>query len=162
MANARGPKTKQERKSKAPVRPNRVWSETLIPGILRQAELGVPQKLIAQGLNIGESTFSQWLERYEDFREQFNEARVRGVEARLSAIRDSIAGGKEGNHDWKADAWLLSRMFPEEFANPEKKLEIITQNNVTTNVTVVTVSPEKLAEIQQRKVAALAGAHGRN
>lgn len=77
----------------------------------------------------------------------------------MKAIRDSISGGKEGNHDWKADAWMLSRMFPEEFADPSKKIEI--NQNSTTNVNVTLVSSEKLKALQERRANAL-GAHGRN
>ena len=138
-------------------RPAKEFPAELIARILRQAEIGMPQRLIAQGIGVTEGCFSKWLATKEEFRRVFQSARIRGVEAKIAGIEKSISGGKDGYHDWKADAWILSRMFPEEFADPGRKIEV--NNTAVTNVTVV--SAEKLKEIQERRRTALA-AHGRN
>nr|WP_302577926.1 hypothetical protein [Methanobrevibacter arboriphilus] len=80
---------------------------------------------------ITEQTFYNWLKRgkeskkgkYKDFYEKMKEAKIKNKMFHIKNI--NVAGKK----DWKASAWRLERMYPEEYARPE------IQNNIEINNT---------------------------
>ena len=144
-------------------RPEQRWDAALIPQICEWAELGMSQRSIAHALGVSEQLMSKWVYRYEELSTEYRAARARGIATRLKAIRDSMSGGKDGNHDWRADAWMLARAYPEEWGAQREAPSDGKAVNIHNTVTVVTVSADKLKALQQRRNTALEGvASGRN
>lgn len=138
---------------------NSVYDEKLIPRICELASLGVPQNLIARAIRIAPETFSRWLGKHKDLNEAFQQAKLDCALQRLAAIRD--AQDKNGFPNWQANAWLLARMYPGEFSQPDTKVEVRNETSVTVNV----ITPERLKQLQERRMQGLRNAglvHGAN
>lgn len=128
---------------------------------MRLAEVGITQGVIALSLGVSDKTFSSWLRDKPDFRLAFYQARTRGAETCLNRIRASCAG--KDNHDWRASAWVLARMFPSEYGDPDKRAEREISLTVNNSVSVAVITPDRLREIQERRARSLErAADGRN
>ena len=115
-------------KTRRPGRPNRVLEPELIDEICESVELGVPGSLIALGIGVAPNTITKWLAEEDEFRALYQAARYRGIKNKL---REMDACVQREGQDWKEIAWRLSRMYPEEFANPEKAAQVAITNSVS-------------------------------
>jgi len=140
----------------------RKWSPSMIPAICEKARLGISQAAIARYLGVSPQAMSKWMQEHPALYEAYHKARVEGMAERIRAIQDAMSGGREGYHDWKADAWLLEEFWPEECGSQRHKMESQGGSTTSVSVTVVSVPAEKLKEIQGRRAAALGGQHGRD
>lgn len=149
----------QELSNQSKSGPKGVYTPLLIPQIVERAKMGMPQTLIARGIGIRPETFSRWLNEHPELKEAMEEAKIAGVVERLNKINN--AKDKFGNPVWQAQAWVLQRMFPAEFAQPDTKVEVRNETSVTVNV----ITPERLKQLQERRMQGLREAglvHGAN
>lgn len=98
----------------------------LIAEAVEGIEKGHYAKTICQALGIHESTYYDWLKKgeeqiendergiYREFSESIKKAQAEGKKALLQIIRDRAAT------NWTAAAWMLERMYPEEYGRREK------------------------------------------
>ena len=102
-----------------PGRPTKLTVETrarLVEAIGR----GVPAKFACAGCRISFQAFSNWREKFEDFREELAEAQARAMEKYLRVIE------RAAETDPRFACWQLEHRWPEHFA--KSRLEISTPN----------------------------------
>lgn len=75
---------------------------------------GLSDSAAARRIGIGTSTIGRWKSEDPDIAEQFGMARESFREHRLAVIRS--AKHKDGSPNWRAAAWELERVFPEDYA----------------------------------------------
>jgi len=96
-------------------RPTKFTPETraLVTKLLQE---GCTRKMAAKIAGIGYSTFMKWLQssglEYMEFRQ--------ACEASEAAFQREQIRGILDSKDWKAKAWVLERMFPDEFGKRDK------------------------------------------
>ena len=80
--------------------------------------------------------------------------------AYFDKLRKEVQGGTliNGVPDWRAAAFLLERRDKTNYGKPDAKAASLTVNN-TANITVV-LSPEQLANLQERRRVAMEGLTG--
>jgi len=100
----------------------------LTPELQREAveaaRLGLPLTFVGPRVGVTKTTIFNWLrwgrkadnEPYSSFLAAINEARAKFVETSLTAIAD------HGKDSWQAKAWLLERMFRDEFGGDKLEL----------------------------------------
>lgn len=82
---------------------------------------GMSNADIVSCLRIGRSTFYRWLSNPRTSEEKELVDRLKGAEAEFkAALRSRIIAKSRDN--WQAAAWMLERMFPDEYARPEVQL----------------------------------------
>lgn len=83
---------------------------------------GMSNRDIAACVGINESTFYEWLKDADEnaMHGKFAKALKEAEGEFKAALRDQII--KHGRKEWQANAWLLERTFPEEYARPEVQL----------------------------------------
>lgn len=123
--------------------------DVLIPA-LRE---GMPKRQAAALCGIHRDTLYGWLEKakdgdknYKDISDTIKKAQAEFVRDRLKSIK------KHGESQFQADAWLLERMFPEDFA----KLDKLAMTDPT-GKNEYTGTKESNAELAQRVDRFLAG-----
>lgn len=72
---------------------------------------GMPNKYIAQMLNINESTFYAWMKKHDGFRYAIESSQAAYIQANIQKIRDYC----EEKKDWRGNAFLLKIADPAEF-----------------------------------------------
>lgn len=105
--------------------------------ILQAVSDGMRDNDACLAAGIRTSTLREWKRRqgaaYDSFMADLRHARMEGKQARLRRIREAAEGkvvhafDEDGEPitvtvcaDWKADAWIMARMYPEEFS--EKRI----------------------------------------
>ena len=81
--------------------------------ILRLLRNGVPICDACQTVDVHETNFRRRLKRDSQFRSEVTRARARGKAALIAQIAQ--------DRDWRAKAWLLSRLYPSQFAETESR-----------------------------------------
>jgi hypothetical protein len=76
--------------------------------ILRMLRAGVPICDACQAADVHETNFRRRLKRDSQFRSEVTRARARGKAGLIVQIAQ--------DRDWRAKAWLLSRLYPSQFA----------------------------------------------
>jgi hypothetical protein len=83
---------------------------------------GMPKSHACDLAGLSRRTFYDWLDRAEDGQVEYaqiahdiKKAQADFVQARLAEIKKASSGGQ-----WQASAWMLERMFKEDFARLEK------------------------------------------
>lgn len=92
--------------------------------IAKALEQGMPQETAAKLAGVEPRTFYEWMAqgRREDGRHEYQQfaqavtlARATFQESVIAEIRNAFTPGEHGVRDWRALAWLMERMFPEQF-----------------------------------------------
>lgn len=78
--------------------------------IIKYIEDGYSQADAAQMSSVGESTFYEWLQANPEFAESIKRAVIKSKQVLIERVK------RHGITDWKANAWLLERRFPQEYA----------------------------------------------
>jgi len=102
-------------------RPTKVLDPKVATKVLAHMRAGGFVSHAAAKAGVHRDTVLEWVRRgkaedaghYHDFALAFAEARAEGCEAHIQAIRDATHGA--GNADWKAHAFILSRLDPATF-----------------------------------------------
>jgi hypothetical protein len=81
--------------------------------ILRMLRTGVPICDACEAVDVHETNFRRRLKRDSQFRSEVTRARARGKAALIAQIAQ--------DRDWRAKAWLLSRLYPSQFAETESR-----------------------------------------
>lgn len=89
----------------------------------------VSTKAACQKLGLNERTVYNWLEKgelenadpvYVHFRQRITQARGEAKAAGTELIRKAAIGTRKKPGDWRALAWLLERIYPDDFRPPDK------------------------------------------
>jgi hypothetical protein len=90
--------------------------------VIRDAEIlariGLSERAIAESLMIDQGTLLNWLKKSPEFFNRLKKARNEGK----AKLVNSIYG--HGQKNWMAHAWILERMYREEFALDKQKIEL--------------------------------------
>ena len=128
--------------------------------ILAEVRTGTPKTCAAVYAGIGRSTFQEW----ENEDPSFVEALEDAEQVYFDSLRKKVEEGRLQSgkgHDWRASFALLERRDRKTYGAKEAAASSVTVHN-TANITVV-ISPEQLANLQERRKAALEGlTSGRN
>lgn len=76
-------------------------------------EKGMSPSRSAIHTGVSPKTLSDWRAENDDFSQAIDQARSRGIAKRIETIDGAIHS--DGRKDWKAQAWLLGKMAPDEF-----------------------------------------------
>jgi len=76
---------------------------------------GIPNKYIAQLLNINESTFYAWIKNHDGFRYALESSQAAFIAANIQKIEEYCDEKK----DWRGRAWLLAKADPAEFGEKQ-------------------------------------------
>lgn len=129
--------------------------------ILDGVRLGTPMRFVLQAARVTFQSWNEWRHQSRlpgcpvelvEFFEAVGEMESRAVMRNLGAVQTAAADPK----NWRAAAWWLERMHPDEFARKDPELGSGAGNGGTT---VVVASSEDIAELQRRLLdrAALQG-----
>jgi hypothetical protein len=104
--------TKRARKTtrKTSGRPTKFTPDTLA-AIERALQLGMTRRDACVHGGIDDSTFCEWMNEKPEFAELVQKAETH---AKLSRVERITKAGQRGT--WQADAWMLERKYPQEFA----------------------------------------------
>ena len=112
-------------------------TDKLAEDIITAIENGANFKDAAIYNGITEQTFYNWLNKgkkakggkFKEFYERMEEAKIKNKIFHITNIN------KAGKKDWKASAWRLERMYPEEYAKPEiqNNIQIENKNKINSN-----------------------------
>jgi sulfate adenylyltransferase subunit 1 (EFTu-like GTPase family) len=69
---------------------------------------------------ISKDTFYEWLKQYSDFSDAVELAEKQAIESLVLRINIAAQGSPTEKSDWKAGAWLLERIAPEDFVLAQK------------------------------------------
>lgn len=92
---------------------------------VKMASKPIAVETIAQAIGVPRQTLLTWLERGEAFGEDSDDWRadfyMRFAQARAN-VQASLVEGLElkGEKDWKSNAWLLERLFPNAYGKNER------------------------------------------
>lgn len=89
-------------------------NELIIRDLEVLARIGLSEKAMAQSVGIDPVTLDNWLKKDEGFFNRIKRARNRGK----AVLLNSIYG--HGQKSWQASAWILERMYREEFSLNQK------------------------------------------
>lgn len=82
---------------------------------------GMSNKDICACIGLSETTFYGWIKDEESQMHRKFAQSLKEAEGEFkAALREQII--KHGRKEWQANAWLLERTFPEEYARPEVQL----------------------------------------
>jgi hypothetical protein len=95
--------------------------------ILKGIESGWPYAVACSSAGTTYESFSTWCRTDEHFAAQVARAEAVAIRTNLELIQDAAR-----DKIWPAAAWLLERRHPELFARPEVQLNLIQQNNIST------------------------------
>lgn len=87
------------------------YDEATVRAITEALRLGMTRRDACIHGDISEDTFANWLARYSEFSDAVQKAEMQSKMSRLARITKAGTNGT-----WQADAWVLERKFPQEFA----------------------------------------------
>jgi hypothetical protein len=106
-------------KTKLPMgRPTKFTPETRAR-LVQLISRGVPYRHACSAVRISYQSFVSYRHDHSDFAEEIEEAVGQAIEKRLIKIEAASAAG-----DWRADAWILEHIFPENFAKSRIQVEV--------------------------------------
>jgi hypothetical protein len=97
-------------------KPNLTPSQVQV--ILQLITLGASQATAAENVGVRPEAISNRKARDRDFAAAFAMARAKCKIGIIANIR------RQAQKDWRAEAWIAERMFPEEFARPEIRAQL--------------------------------------
>jgi len=68
----------------------------------------------ADAVGIHRDTLNDWEHTKSDFSDALRKAKAEGINRRLERIERAAKKG-----DWRADAWWLERVYPDQFGKPQ-------------------------------------------
>jgi len=68
------------------------------------------------------------------------------VSTRLAKRHSKIESGADG---WQGTAWLLERLYPQRFSQPELQISLQNTFNQTTNALSIVISKEEVQQIEE-------------
>ena len=111
--------------------------------VLRALEAGCPKSFAVHLAGMSQRWFYDRCDNDPDFKAQTDAAVARSVQERVLRIN------KHSKRHWQADAWMLSRCHPKEFAEPSVALN--QELNLSSGPTnIVVVGPERAAVLASR------------
>ncbi len=113
-------------------------------------EAGMSPSAAGRQAGLNPQTISEWRGRFPVFSESIEQARARGMRKRLDAIGAGVL--PSGLLDWRAQAWLLERLFPDDFG---KKAGEIHVSATAAAGSGLTLSEADLRTLQDRRALAL-------
>ena len=131
----------------------------LTPALLAKievlAETGAKDPIIYCKLGIRHQLWSDWT---KDPESDLNRALAK---ARATLAEDVLRGIKSFPKGWQAGVWLLTQHFPELFSRPNADTQINVNASASASLSVE-VTPDILANLQERRRRQLASPHGPN
>lgn len=132
-------------KPETPRRPGRPSLSTssqrrLLTALIGQT--GRSDSAAALALGISTSTISRWKQERPELAELLRQAREEFRQRQLDIIRDAAAAGPSG---WRAAAWLLERVFPQDYAPraaEREKFQRLSETNAAETEPEPSVHPE--------------------
>jgi len=115
---------------------------------LQAIRLGANRTAAAQAAGVARTTPYDWLEDPE-FAQQVNDAEATAMRVRLARVEKAAQGG-----DWRADAWVLERQFPEAFG--KHRVEVSGPNGGS-----IAITADDLAGADEATLRAIAAAANR-
>lgn len=105
------------------------FTQEIADKILQSVANGNPTKFAANSAGVSEAVVYKWMNygkhgnpddeyeaRFVDFFKNMKIARAKWVEARVAKITFAA------NQQWQANAWLLERMYPEQFGTDRREI----------------------------------------
>lgn len=96
-------------------------TKNLIEKAVSLKEAGLSNKDVCKALGISEETFYAWqrIERATPLQAEFSERLTRAeTQFKQSLLQEVLRQGME--RDWRACAWLLERLYPQEFGRVDR------------------------------------------
>lgn len=101
------------------------YSEETVETVLDFLRRGSGKTIAARAASITYRTLANWQHKYPEFSRKVEEA----VQEGRQHVKDQALAVIRSNwqNDWKAAAWTLERMFPEEFSRVTKTVDLTVQ-----------------------------------
>ena len=108
---------------------------------------GMNNRDLSQCIGISEATFYRWLnDTTSAVHREFCESLKKAEAEHKAALRERIF--KASERDWKAAAWLLERMFPDEYGRRERR-EIEASMATRHAIDPLSASPEAVEKAEE-------------
>ena len=117
-------------KPRRPVGRSTKYTPETVAEIVKAIREGCSQDDAALLAGVSRTTFYAWVSEKPEFSDAVEKAHADFKRANVAAIRAAGMKAKDGKLDgsWQANAWLLERKYPEEFAQKRQitvKLELV-------------------------------------